>query len=55
VEEMCINTGGNKYENFYVKNSNQHHSVDIGASGRKNPKKRETAGSDLPYAHDGSL
>lgn len=37
VEEMCINTGGSKYENFYVKNSNQHHSVDIGAELAKQP------------------
>jgi stage II sporulation protein P len=37
VEEMCINTGGSKYENFYVKNSNQHHSVDIGAELKKRP------------------
>lgn len=37
VEEMCINTGGSKYENFYVKNSNQHHAVDIGAELEKQP------------------
>lgn len=37
VEEMCINTGGSKYENFYVKNSNQHHTIDIGAELKKQP------------------
>lgn len=37
VEEMCINSGGSKYENIWVKNTNQHHAIDIGEELQKQP------------------
>lgn len=37
VEEMCISTGGSQYENIWVKNTNQHHAIDIGEELRKQP------------------
>lgn len=37
ILEMCIDSGGSKYENVWVKNSNQHHSVDIGQELQKQP------------------
>ncbi|MFU0832109.1 MAG: Stage II sporulation protein P [Oscillospiraceae bacterium] len=37
VEEMCITTGGSQYENIWVKNTNQHHSIDIGEELQKQP------------------
>lgn len=37
VKELCIKTGGSKYENIYVKNSNQHHSINIGEELKKRP------------------
>ncbi|OCN01259.1 hypothetical protein A7X67_07380 [Clostridium sp. W14A] len=53
VEEMCINTGGSKYENFYVKNSNQHHSIDIGEELKKQPdvKIKKNAGPQVLIYH----
>ena len=53
VQEMCINTGGSKYEDFYVKNSNQHHSVDIGAELSKRPdiKIQKNAGPQVLIYH----
>ena len=53
VEEMCINTGGSKYENFYVKNSNQRHTIDIGAELAKRPdvKITKNAGPQVLIYH----
>lgn len=37
VEEMCINTGGTRYQNMWVRNSNANHTVDIGKELAKRP------------------
>lgn len=37
VEEMCINTGGTQYQNFWVKNTNKNHTIDIGQELQKAP------------------
>lgn len=53
VEEMCINSGGSKYEDFWVKNSTQHHSIDIGAELQKRPdvQIRKNAGPQVLIYH----
>lgn len=53
ILEMCINSGGSQYGNIWVKNSNQHHSVDIGQELRKQPavKIMKNAGPQVLIYH----
>lgn len=53
ILEMCIDSGGSRYENVWVKNSNQHHSVDVGRELSERPavKIQKNAGPQVLIYH----